>query len=102
MQRLGVDVIEAGFPISSPGDFESVKLVAKEIKGPGIAGLCRANIKDINACWNAVKYSKKPRIHIVIATSDLHIKRKLQKTREEVFDMAVNSVRLREKILRRC
>jgi len=97
LQRLGVDVIEAGFPISSPGDFESVKLVAKEIKGPSIAGLCRANFKDITACWNAVKYSKKPRIHIVIATSDLHIQRKLQKTREEVFDMAVNSVKFAKK-----
>jgi 2-isopropylmalate synthase len=97
LQKLGVDVIEAGFPISSPGDFESVKLIAKEIKGPAIAGLCRASIKDIDACWNAVKYSKKPRIHIVIATSDLHIKRKLQKTREEVFDMAVNSVRYAKK-----
>ena len=97
LERLGVDVIEAGFPISSPGDFESVKLIAKEIKGPGIAGLCRANIKDINACWNAVKYSKKPRIHIVIATSDLHIKRKLLKTREEVLDMAVSSVRYAKK-----
>ncbi len=100
LERMGVDVIEAGFPISSPGDFESVKLIAKEIKGPSIAGLCRANVKDINACWNAVKYSKKPRIHIVIATSDLHIKRKLQKTREEVFDMAVNTVRYAKKFCR--
>ncbi|MCB4790460.1 MAG: 2-isopropylmalate synthase [Elusimicrobia bacterium] len=97
LERLGVDIIEAGFPISSPGDFESVKLVAKEIKGPAIAGLCRANTKDINTCWNAVKYSKKPRIHIFLSTSDLHIKRKLQKTREEVFDMAVNSVRYAKK-----
>lgn len=97
LQKLGVDVIEAGFPISSPGDFESVKLVAKEIKGPVIAGLCRASVKDITACWNAVKYSKKPRIHLFIATSDIHIKRKLQKTREEVFDMAVNSVRFAKK-----
>jgi 2-isopropylmalate synthase len=89
---LGVDVIEAGFPISSPGDFESVKLVAQKIKGPVIAGLCRANEKDITACWNAVKYSKKPRIHIVIATSDIHIEKKLKKTRDEVLNMAVKSV----------
>jgi 2-isopropylmalate synthase len=93
LARLGVDVIEAGFPISSPGDFESVKLIAKEVKGPSIAGLCRANEKDITVCWNAVKYSRKPRIHTFIATSDLHIQRKLQKTREQVFDLAVHAVK---------
>jgi len=92
LAKLGVDVIEAGFPISSPGDFESVKLVAQKIKGPAIAGLCRANEKDIMACWNAVKYSKKPCIHIVIATSDIHIEKKLKKTRAEVLEMAVKSV----------
>ncbi|MBN1823158.1 MAG: 2-isopropylmalate synthase [Endomicrobiales bacterium] len=93
LARLGVDVIEAGFPISSPGDFESVKEVAKAVKGPSIAGLCRCNEKDITACWNAVKYSKKPRIHTFIATSDIHIRRKLQKTREEVVEIAERSVR---------
>ena len=97
LARLGVDVIEAGFPISSPGDFESVKLVAQNIKGPSIAGLCRASEKDITACWNAVKYSKKPRIHTFIATSDLHIEKKLQKTREEVLDIAVRAVRFAKK-----
>ncbi|MHB9155320.1 MAG: 2-isopropylmalate synthase [Endomicrobiales bacterium] len=97
LARLGVDVIEAGFPISSPGDFESVKLVAQQVKGPRIAGLCRANEKDITACWNAVKFSKNPRIHTFIATSDIHIRRKLQKTREEVFDIAVNAVRFARK-----
>ena len=100
LARLGVDVIEAGFPISSPGDFESVKLIAQQVKGPGIAGLCRANEKDIMACWNAVKYSKKPRIHTFIATSDIHIKRKLQKTREEVLDIAVRGVRFAAKLCR--
>ena len=98
LAALGVDVIEAGFPASSPGDFESVKLVAKSVEGPVIAGLCRASEKDIIACWNAVKYSKKPRIHIFIATSDIHIKRKLCKTREEVFDMAVNAVKFAKKL----
>ncbi|MFH1367890.1 MAG: 2-isopropylmalate synthase [Elusimicrobiota bacterium] len=97
LARMGVDVIEAGFPITSVGDFEAVKAVAKEIKGPGIAGLSRCSEKDITACWNAVKYSKKPRIHTFIATSDIHIKRKLQKTREQVFDIAVNSVRFAKK-----
>jgi 2-isopropylmalate synthase len=97
LARLGVDVIEAGFPISSPGDFEAVKLVAKSVKGPVIAGLSRANEKDITACWNAVKFAKKPRIHTFIATSDIHIKSKLRKTREEVLDIAVKAVRFAKK-----
>ena len=98
LAALGVDVIEAGFPISSPGDFESVKLIAKKVKGPAIAGLCRANEKDILACWNAVKYSKKPCIHIVIATSDIHIEKKLKKTKQEVLDMAVKAVSFAKKL----
>lgn len=98
LAKLGVDVIEAGFPASSPGDFESVKLVAKEVRGPVIAGLSRANEKDILACWNAVKHAKKPRIHTFIATSDIHIKRKFRKTREEVLNLAVNAVRYARKL----
>ncbi|MDR1400956.1 MAG: 2-isopropylmalate synthase [Endomicrobium sp.] len=90
---LGVDVIEAGFPISSQGDFESVKTISQQIKTASIAGLCRASEKDINACWNAVKYAKKPRIHIFLATSDLHIEKKLGKTREQVLDMAVKAIK---------
>lgn len=98
LANLGVDVIEGGFPISSPGDFESVKQIAREVKGPSIAGLSRASEKDIMACWNAVKYSKRPRIHTFIATSDIHIKRKLQKTREEVLDIACKAVRFASKL----
>ena len=98
LAALGVDVIEAGFPISSPGDFEAVKLIAQKVKGPAVAGLCRANEKDILACWNAVKYSKKPCIHIVIATSDIHIEKKLKKTKQEVLDLAVKSVRFAKKL----
>ncbi len=94
LAAMNVDIIEAGFPISSEGDFESVKSIAQQIKGPVICGLCRANTKDITTCWNAIKYSKKPRIHTFIATSDLHIEKKLQKTRKQVFDMAVNAVKL--------
>jgi len=75
-------------------------MIAREVKGPSIAGLCRANEKDITACWNAVKYSKKPRIHTFIATSDIHIKKKLQKTREEVLDLAVRAVRFAKKLCR--
>ena len=93
LAALGVDVIEAGFPISSPGDFEAVKTVAQQIKGPSVAGLCRSYEKDINACWDAVKFSKKPRIHIFIATSDLHMEKKLKKTRAQVLDMAVKAVK---------
>jgi len=92
LQALKVDVIEAGFPISSPGDFESVKTVAREIKGPAVAGLARANDKDIDRCWEAVQHSDRPRIHTFIATSDIHIEKKLKKTREQVIDLAVRAV----------
>lgn len=85
LARLGVDVIEAGFPVSSPGDFESVKNIAQNVKGPVIAGLARAHKKDIDAAWEAVKYAEKPRIHTFIATSDIHLEFKLRKTREEVL-----------------
>jgi len=93
LAALGVDIIEAGFPISSPGDFEAVKTIAQQVKGPVVAGLCRASEKDIKVCWDAIKYSKKPRIHIFLATSDLHIEKKLQKTRAQVLDMAVKAVK---------
>jgi 2-isopropylmalate synthase len=93
LAALGVDVIEAGFPVSSPGDFDAVKTIARQIKTSSVAGLCRASEKDINVCWNAVKYAKKPRIHIFLATSDLHIEKKLQKTREQVLKMAVKAVK---------
>ncbi len=63
LATLGVNVIEAGFPISSQGDFEAVKTISRQIKTSSIAGLCRASEKDITTCWNAVKYAKKPRIH---------------------------------------
>ncbi|MDR1951903.1 MAG: 2-isopropylmalate synthase [Elusimicrobiota bacterium] len=93
LESLGVDIIEAGFPISSPGDFESVKSIAKKIKHSSIAGLSRASEKDINACWDAVKCANKPRIHIFLATSDLHIEKKLNKTRPQILDMAVKAVK---------
>jgi isopropylmalate/homocitrate/citramalate synthase len=84
LARLGVDVIEAGFPITSPGDFESVQALAREVEGPVICGLARTVSQDIEAVWNAVRDSQRPRIHMVIATSDIHIKHKLQTTREDV------------------
>src|SRR6478672_3355333 len=84
LARLGVDVIEAGFPITSPGDFESVEAIAREVEGPVICGLARTVSQDIDAVWNAVREAQRPRIHMVLATSDLHIERKLQTTREDV------------------
>ncbi len=93
LKRLGVDVIEAGFPISSPGDFESVKAIAQKVEGPQICGLARAMDKDIDCCWEAVKYSKTPRIHTFIATSQVHMEKKLKKSRKEVRDIAVAAVK---------
>src|SRR2546422_3482556 len=84
LARLGVDVIEAGFPITSPGDFESVQAMGREVEGPVICGLARTSKQDIDAAWNAVKDAQRPRIHTFIATSDIHIERKLQTTREDV------------------
>ena len=93
LARLGVNVIEAGFPIASPGDFEAVKTIAKEVKGPEIAGLARCVKADIDACWNAVKHAKKPRIHTFIATSDIHLNKKLKMTRAQVLEKTRECVR---------
>jgi 2-isopropylmalate synthase len=93
LTRLGVDVIEAGFPISSPGDFEAVNMIAREIKGPVIAGLARTMQKDIDACGESLKPAKKRRIHTFVATSDIHLKYKLKKTRDEVIQLAAESVK---------
>ena len=93
LARLNVDAIEAGFPISSPGDFEAVKTVAQQIRGPVIAGLCRATNMDIDRAWEALQYAEKPRIHTFIATSDIHLKHKLKKSREEVIDIAVAAIK---------
>ncbi|MBA3263822.1 MAG: 2-isopropylmalate synthase [Thermoleophilaceae bacterium] len=88
LARLGADIIEAGFPITSPGDFEAVQAIAREVHGPVICGLARTGKQDIDAAWNAVKDSERPRIHTFIATSDIHIERKLQTTREDVMGQA--------------
>ena len=94
LERLQVDVIEAGFPIASEGDFESVKEIAKQVRTVSIAGLSRANKGDIDRAWEALKHAAKPRIHTFIATSDIHLKYKLKKSREEVLDAAIKAVRL--------
>lgn len=84
LARLGVDVIEAGFPIASPGDFEAVQRIAREVQGPTICGLARAQAPDIDAAWNAIKDSEQPRIHTFISTSDIHIQHQMRNTREDV------------------
>ena len=86
--RLGVDVIEAGFPAASPGDLESVRQVALEVRGPIICGLARANKGDIDSCWEAVKHAEKPRIHVFLASSDIHLHHKLRMSREEALEQA--------------
>jgi len=91
--RLGVDIIEAGFPISSPGDLEAVRQVANTVKGVVVAALARANKADIDAAWEAVKGAEQPMIHTFISTSDLHIHYKLRKTRDEVLEAAEQAVR---------
>lgn len=101
LAKLGVDIIEAGFPIASPDDFAAVKQIADKVGNevfedgyvPVIAGLSRANEKDIARAWDAVKGAVRPRIHTFIATSDIHMKSKLNKTPDEVVDIAVNAVK---------
>jgi 2-isopropylmalate synthase len=93
LELLNVDVIEAGFPFSSRGDFEAVKAVAREIRGCQVAGLARAFEKDIDACWEAIKEATAPRIHTFISTSDIHLKYQMKRTREEVLEMAAAAVK---------
>ena len=92
LERLGVDVIEAGFPIASDGDFETVKAIAETVTESTVAGLCRTTDADIERAAKAVEKAKKPRIHTFIATSDIHMKYKLCKTREEVIESAIYAV----------
>lgn len=93
LERLGVDVIEAGFPASSSGDFEAVQKISSLVKNSSICGLSRANKKDIEAVYEATKNAARPRIHTFIATSDIHMKHKLKKSREEVVELAREAVR---------
>ena len=93
LARLKVDVIEAGFPISSQGDFEAVKLVASRVKGPVICGLARAIKKDIDSAYQALSKASRPRLHLFLATSKIHMKYKLRKAKEEILRLAVESVK---------
>ncbi|MFH0992533.1 MAG: 2-isopropylmalate synthase [bacterium] len=93
LEQLGVDVLEAGFPIASIGDFEAVKAVALAVKNCSVAGLARAVQKDIDRAWEALQHARKPRIHTFIATSDIHLTHKLKKTREQVLEDTMLAVR---------
>lgn len=97
LARLNVDIIEAGFPIASPGDFKAVQRIAREVKGPIIAGLARALSADIDTAYEAVKPSHRPRIHVFLATSKIHMQYKLRKAEEEVLRQAVECVRYAKK-----
>ena len=92
LERLGVDVIEAGFPFSSPGDFEAVSLIAQEVKAPVICALARAHPDDIDSAWEAVKRAKRPRIHVFLSASDIHLMYQLKKSREQILETARDMV----------
>ena len=92
LEAMGVDVIEAGFPIASNGDFEAVREIAKTVKTATVAGLSRASRKDIDRAWEALKPAASPRIHTFISTSPLHMKHKLQMEPEDVVQAIADSV----------
>jgi 2-isopropylmalate synthase len=93
LAKLGVDVIEAGFPCSSPEDLAAVKAVAEQVRGPVIAGLARAVEKDIDIAWEAVQKAERPRIHVFLGTSDIHLQKKLRRDRDSALTMATDAVR---------
>lgn len=99
LELLGVDVIEAGFPVSSPGDFNSVIELSKAVTNPIICALTRANKNDIDVAADALRYAKRPRIHTGIGSSDFHIKHKFNSTREEILERAVEAVRYSKKFV---
>ncbi|NLG23762.1 MAG: 2-isopropylmalate synthase, partial [Clostridiales bacterium] len=99
LERLGVDVIEAGFAVSSPGDFESVQSIARMVKNSTVASLSRSVEKDIDASWEALRDAASPRIHIFVATSPVHMQYKLKKSPEQVLELAAQSVRYAKKYL---
>src|SRR5437879_2045683 len=92
LEKLGVDVIEAGFPISSPGDFEACRRIAREIRGATMTALARAKREDIDAVWGAIRDAQTPQIHIVLSVSDVHIDRKLGMTRAQVLQRGAEMV----------
>jgi len=93
LERLNVDVIEAGFPAASPGEIEAIQKISKKVKKPIICGLARMVKRDIDAVREALKYAKKKRIHVFLATSKIHLEHKLRKSKEEIFDLATHHIR---------
>lgn len=93
LEKLGVDVIEAGFPVTSPGDFEAVNLISKEIRNPSICALMHSNLKAIDDSWEAIKIASNPRIHITLSSSDIHLFYQLKKSREQILQMSCDSVK---------
>jgi len=92
LDKLGVDVIEAGFPASSPGDFEAARLIAQEVKRPIICALASADVGSVNRAWEAVKEAKQPRIHVFLSASDIHLSYQLKKSREEALKLSLDMV----------
>src|SRR5437588_5206908 len=92
LKELGVDVIEAGFPIASPGDFEAVQAIARDVKGPVICGLARCNDEDIDRAWQALQEAARPRIHVFLATSAIHREFKLHMAKDEIVRRAIAGV----------
>src|SRR5262249_39061533 len=99
LRDLGVDIIEAGFPIASPGDFEAVQAIAQQVQGPVICGLARCNNDDIDRAWQALKEAPKARIHVFLATSAIHREFKLKMAKEEIVRRAVAGVERAKKYL---
>jgi 2-isopropylmalate synthase len=99
LQRLGVEIMEAGFPIASPDDLDAVKLISKKVKGTAICALARSLKKDIDAAYEAVKASNAPRIHVFLATSKIHMQYKLKKAEDEILKQAVSAVRYAKKYI---
>ncbi len=97
LSDMGVDIIEAGFPCSSKNDFTAASKIAANVKGSIIAGLSRASFSDIDICWDAIKSAENPRIHVFVATSDIHLKYKLKKTRDQILEMVRSSVEYAKK-----
>src|SRR5438046_6531480 len=92
LHELGVDVIEAAFPIASPGDFEAVQAIAGQVRGPVICGLARCNPEDIDRAWEALREAERPRIHVFLATSAIHREFKLRLNKDEIIERAVEGV----------
>jgi len=92
LYRLGVDVIEAGFPVSSPGDFEAIRLIAQEVRRPVICALASANTKAVDRAWEAIKGAAHPRIHVFLSASDIHLSYQLKKSREEILRISQDMV----------